>query len=132
VPHVEARICSGDGSFEVGDNIRDYWMFSTEWLKSKGVSSGMILIDVHGNSMEPELKDRDTVMIDTSRKEILAGSIYAVGIEDTIMVKRIEKHPGKLVLMSDNKDYEAIYLGKSEMESVRIIGKVVWISRDIS
>ncbi len=132
VPHVEARICAGDGSFEVGENIRAYWMFSTEWLKSKGLSSGMILIDVHGNSMEPELKDRDTVMIDTSRKEILAGSIYAVGIEDTIMVKRIEKHPGKLVLMSDNKDYEAIYLGKSEMERVRIIGKVVWISRDVS
>jgi len=25
------------------------------------------------------------------KKDILAGSIYAVGIEDTIMVKRIEK-----------------------------------------
>ncbi len=83
---------------------------------------------VHGNSMVPELKNRDTVMIDTSRKEIPAGPIYAVGIEDTIMVKRIEKHPGKLVLISDNKDYEAIYLKNREMERVRINGKVVWIS----
>lgn len=131
VPHVKARICAGEGSFEVDENIRDYWMFRTEWLKSKGVDSDMILIDVHGNSMEPELKDSDTVMIDTSRKEILAGSIYAVGIDDTIMVKRIEKHPGKLVLISDNKDYETIYLNQNEMESVRIIGKIVWISRDV-
>jgi phage repressor protein C with HTH and peptisase S24 domain len=91
----------------------------------------MILIDVYGNSMEPELKDGDTVLIDTSQKEILAGSIYAVGIDDTIMVKRLEKHPGKLVLMSDNKDYETIYLSLSEMDSVRIIGKIVWISRDV-
>lgn len=81
--------------------------------------------------MEPELKDGDTVLIDTSQKEILAGSIYAVGIDDTIMVKRIEKHPGKLILMSDNKDYETIYLSLSEMDSVRIIGKIVWISRDV-
>jgi phage repressor protein C with HTH and peptisase S24 domain len=81
--------------------------------------------------MEPELKDGDTVLIDTSQKEILAGSIYAVGIDDTIMVKRLEKHPGKLVLMSDNKDYETIYLSQSEMDSVRIIGKIVWISRDV-
>jgi len=81
--------------------------------------------------MEPELKHGDTVMIDTSQKDILAGSIYAVGIEDTIMVKRIEKHPGKLVLISDNKDYEPVYLSQNEMESVRIMGKVVWISRDI-
>ena len=130
-PHVKARLCAGDGSFEVDENIRDYWMFRTDWLKSKGVTSDMILIDVYGNSMEPELKDGDTVMIDTSRKEILAGSIYAVGIDDTIMVKRIEKHPGKLVLISDNKDYEPVYLSQNEMNSVRIIGKVAWISRDV-
>jgi phage repressor protein C with HTH and peptisase S24 domain len=131
VPHVKARLCAGDGSFEVDENIRDHWMFRTDWLKNKGVTSDMILIDVYGNSMEPELKDGDTVLIDVSRKEILAGSIYAVGIDDTIMVKRLEKHPGKLVLMSDNKDYETIYLSQSEMESVRIIGKVIWISRDV-
>jgi len=130
-PHVKARLCAGDGSFEVDENIRDYWMFRTDWLKSKGIASNMILIDVYGNSMEPELKDGDTVLIDTSKKEILAGSIYAVGIDDTIMVKRIEKHPGKLVLMSDNKEYETIYLSQSEMDSVRIIGKIVWISRDV-
>ncbi len=81
--------------------------------------------------MEPELKHGDTVMIDTSQKDILAGSISAVGIDDTIMVKRIEKHPGKLVLRSDNKDYEPIYLSPDEMDSFRIIGKVVWISRDV-
>jgi len=46
-------------------------------------------------------------------------------------IKRIEKHPGKLVLISDNKDYEPVYLSQNEMHSVRIIGKVVWISRDI-
>jgi hypothetical protein len=47
------------------------------------------------------------------------------------MVKRIEKHPGKLVLRSDNKVYEPIYLSTNEMDSFRIIGKVVWVSRDV-
>ena len=65
------------------------------------------------------------------KKDILAGSIYAVGIEDTIMVKRIEKHPGKLVLRSDNKDYEPVYLSRNEMDGFRIIGKIVWISRNV-
>ena len=131
VPYVKARLCAGDGSFEVDENVRDYWMFSTEWLKCKGAASHMVLIDIYGNSMEPELKDGDTVLIDTSRNNILAGSIYAVGIDDTIMVKRIEKHPGKLVLISNNKDYAPVYLSRGEMESVRIIGKVVWVSRDL-
>lgn len=130
-PYVKARLCAGDGSFEVDETIRDYWMFRADWLNRKGSASHMILIDIHGNSMEPELKQGDTVMIDTSQKDILAGSIYAVGIDDTIMVKRIEKHPGKIVLRSDNKDYEPVYLKRNEMDSFRIIGKVVWISRDV-
>ena len=113
------------------ETIRDYWMFRADWLNDKGSASHMILIDIYGNSMEPELKNGDTVMIDTSQKDIQPGSISAVGIDDTILVKRIEKLPGKLVLRSDNKDYEPIYLRPDEMDSFRVIGKVVWISRDV-
>jgi len=131
VPYVKARLCAGDGSFEVDETIHDYWMFRAGWLNHKGSAAHMILMDIYGNSMEPELKHGDTVMIDTSQKDILAGSISAVGIDDTIMVKRVEKHPGKLVLRSDNKDYEPIYLSLEEMDSFRIIGKVIWISRDV-
>ena len=65
------------------------------------------------------------------KKDILAGSIYAVGIDDAIMVKRIEQHPGKIVLRSDNKDYEPVYLNRNDRDSFRMIGKVVWISRDV-
>ncbi len=130
-PYVKARLCAGDGSFEVDETIRDYWMFRADWLNHKGSASHMILIDIYGNSMEPELKHGDTVMIDTSQKDIQPGSISAVGIDDAILVKRIEKLPGKLVLRSDNKDYEPIYLSPDEMDSFRLIGKVVWISRDV-
>jgi phage repressor protein C with HTH and peptisase S24 domain len=130
-PHVKPRLCAGDGSFEADENINDYWMFRADWLNHKGSASHMILVDIYGTSMEPELKHGDTVMIDTSQQDILAGSIYAVGIEDTIMVKRIEKHPGKLVLRNDNKDYEPVYLSRNEMDSFRIIGKIVWISRNV-
>ena len=90
----------------------------------------MVLMDIFGNSMEPELKDGDTVLIDESQKDILAGAVYAVGIDDTIMVKRLEKHPNKLVLHSDNKDYSPIYLQGDEINSVRIIGKIIWICRE--
>jgi phage repressor protein C with HTH and peptisase S24 domain len=38
---------------------------------------------------------------------------------------------GKLVLRSDNKDYEPVYLSQNEMSGFRIIGKIVWISRNV-
>jgi phage repressor protein C with HTH and peptisase S24 domain len=41
--------------------------------------------------MEPGIRAGDTVMIDRSRTAVVAGGIYAVGIDDTIMIKRLEK-----------------------------------------
>lgn len=131
IPKVQARLCAGGGSFEADSKIAGYYSFKREWLSSKGSANQMVLMDVFGNSMTPEIKDGDTVLIDQTQKDILAGTIYAVGIDDTIMVKRIEKHPHKLVLLSDNTEYDPIFLSEEEMNSIRIIGKVLWICREL-
>jgi len=130
VPKVKARLCAGDGSFEVGSEIEGYYAFRSGWLGQKGNSDNMVLMDIFGNSMAPELKDGDTVLVDQSQKGVLAGALYAVGIDDTIMIKRVEKHPNKLVLMSDNTDYSPIFLQNAELETIRIIGKVIWVCRE--
>ena len=130
VPKVKARLSAGGGSFEIGSEIQGYYSFRQDWMHTKGAPEHMVLMDIFGNSMEPELKDGDTVLIDTSQKDILAGAIYAVGVDDTIMVKRIEKHPQKLVLLSDNKDYAPVYLAGGDSTSVRVIGKVLWVGRE--
>jgi phage repressor protein C with HTH and peptisase S24 domain len=132
IPKVKARLCAGGGSFEVGSEIEGFFSFQTSWLQTKGAAAHMVIMDVFGTSMEPEIKDGDTVLIDQSQKDILAGAIYAVGIEDTVMVKRLEKHPQTLVLVSDNKSYAPIYLKKEDMISIRIIGKVIWVCREFS
>lgn len=132
IPKVKARLSAGGGSFEIGSEIEGYYAFRNEWLRTKGSPERMVLMDIFGNSMEPELKDGDAVLIDESQKDIIAGAIYAVGVEDTILVKRIEKHPSKLVLRSDNKDYAPIFLDGADAESVRIIGKVVWAGREFN
>lgn len=131
VPKVQARLCAGGGSFEVDSGVEGYYSFRQAWLAGKGSTDKMVLVDVFGNSMEPELKDGDTVLIDQSRTDIIAGAVYAVGIDDTIMVKRIEKHPKKLVLLSDNTRYASISLEREEIDSVRVIGKVIWACREL-
>ena len=130
IPKVKARLCAGGGSFEVGDEIEGHYSFQKEWVRKKGIPSKMVLMDIFGNSMEPELKDGDTVLVDQSQKAILAGAVYAVGIDDTVMVKRLEKHPNKLVLRSDNNAYSPVFLQGDEIDTVRIIGKVIWICRE--
>ncbi len=131
IPKVNARLCAGDGSFETDADIQCYYSFQKEWLRKKGTAEAMVLFDIFGNSMEPEIRNGDTVLVDQSQKAILAGALYAVGIEDTILVKRIEKRPNKLVLLSNHKDYLPIMLNREEAAAVRIIGKVIWICREI-
>jgi len=131
IPVVKARLCAGYGSFETDEGSEDYIMFPVSWLSRQGNPEAMVLMNIFGNSMEPELKDGDMVLIDQSHKDILAGAVYAVGIDDTIMVKRVEKRPGQLVLMSDNQHYDSIYFKGKEMNSVRIIGHVIWVGREL-
>jgi phage repressor protein C with HTH and peptisase S24 domain len=131
VPKVKARLSAGGGSFEVEPDIEGYYSFQRQWLLQKGNPRKMVLMDVSGNSMEPEIRDGDTALIDLSRTEILAGAIYAIGVDDTVMVKRVEKLPDKLVLISDNKRYDPVYLQGNEIISVRILGKVIWICREL-
>jgi phage repressor protein C with HTH and peptisase S24 domain len=131
IPKVEARLCAGSGSFEDGTDILGYYSFQNSWIHTKGAPDKMVLMDIFGNSMAPEMKDGDTVLIDQGQVNILSGAIYAVGVDDTIMVKRLEKHPNTLVLLSDNKDYAPIFLKGSDAGSLRILGKVIWICREL-
>jgi len=131
VPKVKARLSAGNGSFDVGQKIDGYYSFQKIWLRKKGNPKNMVLMDIVGNSMEPELKDGDTVLVDRSKNEILAGAIYAVGVEDTVLIKRVEKLPDKLVLISDNQKYSSTYICGNDINRVRILGKVIWICREI-
>lgn len=132
IPKIKARLSAGGGSFETEPEIKEFYSFRKDWLSKKGKARDMVLMDIFGNSMEPELKEGDTVLIDQSQQAILAGAIYAVGLADTIVVKRLEKRPNKLVLLSENRTYPMISFEGEEMNSIRIIGKVVWVCRELN
>ncbi len=130
VPKVRATLCAGGGSFDVSATTVDHTPFASPWINRKGVPNAMVLMDIIGNSMEPALLDGDTVLIDQSQNTIFAGGIYAVGVEDTVLVKRLEKRPGALVLLSDNPDYQPIMLRGEELDTVRVVGKIIWSCRE--
>ena len=132
VPKIKARLSAGGGSFETEPEIKEFYSFRKDWLSKKGKARDMVLMDIFGNSMEPELKEGDTVLIDQSQKAVLAGAIYAVGFDDTIFVKRLEKRPKELVLLSENERYPMMRFRDEEMDSVRIIGKVIWVCREMN
>lgn len=130
IPKVAARLSAGTGSFETGPEVSDYLSFPTAWLSRKGAAAAMVAMEVFGQSMEPLIREGDTVLIDQSQTRIMAGAIYAVGVDDTILVKRLEKHPDALVLCSDNTDFSPIRLDAHALEKVRVLGRVIWSCRE--
>ena len=132
IPKVRARLSAGTGSLEADGDIIGYYAFKTDFLQRKGRARKMVLMDVAGDSMEPVLMDSDTVLIDESQQEIIAGGLFAVGIEQEVYVKYLHRVPGKLILKSKNQEYDPIEVDMNgEISSaVRIIGRVVWSCRE--
>ncbi|MFP4040433.1 MAG: S24 family peptidase [Desulfosudaceae bacterium] len=131
VPRVRARLHAGGGSFEVSHRVESRHAFEANWLRRRGNPGKMVLMDVIGDSMSPVIEEGDTVLIDQSQTEIYAGRIYAVGIDETVLVKRVEKHPRQLVLRSANQAYAPLFLDPDETRTTRIIGRVIWICREL-
>lgn len=132
IPKVRARLSAGTGSLEADGDVIGYYAFKTDFLKRKGRAKKMVLMDVAGDSMEPEVRNGDTVLIDESQNEIIAGGLFAVGIEQEVYVKYLDRIPGKLILRSENLKYSPIEVDMNGEISgaVRIIGRVVWSCRE--
>ncbi|MDR3044638.1 MAG: helix-turn-helix domain-containing protein [Desulfovibrio sp.] len=131
VPKVRARLSAGGGSFEVQAIPVGGQPFAHAWLARKGTPSAMVLMDVVGDSMEPEIRDGDTVLVDRATEDLRFGQVYAVGLEDAVLVKRIMRTPDGLALVSDNPAYSPIRVRGDELEQFRVIGRVVWLCREM-
>jgi phage repressor protein C with HTH and peptisase S24 domain len=129
VPMAEACLNAGGGSVVMSEQLGEYYAFRKDWLSKVATSArNIILMTVEGESMTPTISDGDTVMIDMGRTRIKSGSIYALGIEDTIIVKRLEYLvSGTIRIISDNRQEYAPY--EANPQNIRIIGEVIWCAK---
>jgi phage repressor protein C with HTH and peptisase S24 domain len=132
VPLVRARPSGGGGSLETDGAVEGYYAFRRDWLRRKGKPDTMRLMRVTGDSMIPTLHDEDVVLVDESQRDILEGKIFVIRIDDDIVVKRVGKKPGQLVLISDNRDlYPALEVAANEQSNVEVVGRVIWMAREV-
>ena len=131
IPKVRARLCAGGGSFEIEAVPVEEYPFPRQWLSRMGTPSAMAFMDVIGDSMEPSIFDGDMVLVDQSGIRITPHAVYAVGVEDAVYIKRIEQRGGGIILHSDNPAYSDMELYGDELGTFRVIGKVVWLCRDL-
>lgn len=135
VPKVKSRLVNHPGGALMReDTLEDYYAFQYKWLSNRSSPNQCVLMAVVGDSMAPTLTEGDMVLVDQGQVEVYAGKLYAVGIEDTVVIKRLEKQPKILVLRSDNSAYEPLHLPlQAPGEPARdyaILGRVIWAARE--
>ncbi|MCK9174317.1 MAG: hypothetical protein M0O96_03465 [Desulforhopalus sp.] len=124
---AQSRLSAGGGNFVIKDGVKSRDFFRTDWLNSVCSPANALLFDVDGASMYPTINHLDTVLIDTGRKEFEDDHIFAIGIGDRVLLKRLRlTADGKIAIVSDNEDKLRYPTEERRPEEIRILGHAVW------
>lgn len=132
VPHFDVAMSAGNGVFCDVERVVAMRPFEAKFIRQElGISHNeLALVSVIGNSMEPLLRSRDTTMLDLLAKDVLTEGIHAIRLDGALMLKQLQRLPGKVLrVSSSNTEYAPFEIDGSDEESQRdfsVLGRVRW------
>lgn len=131
--YPEVSAAAGSGALVYDENSVKHLQISSAIIN---ISTGdnVCLINATGNSMQPVIDDRDLLLVDLTHKDFIDEGIYVVRLENTLLVKRLQKIPNGIVLISDNPQYAPITLNSDNFNEndAAIIGKVISVIKNFN
>lgn len=126
-----AQLSAGPGTISGPVEVVGEFAFRSSWLRQLTSSPGeCYLVRVKGDSMQPTIPDGAVVLIDQQQRDPRQRrkGIFALRIEDEVLVKRLELVDDTLLVESDNPDYSTRLVPRPKSPQVDILGKVIWQS----
>jgi len=131
VPRYDVRASAGHGAVIESEQIVDYVAFKRAWILEKikpSSPANLVLVSSVGDSMLPAIKSGDLLLVDTGDTVIRDHAIYALSFAGQLVVKRLQRRPdGSVLIISDNAAYQTETVAPGEVQSLRVVGRVVWI-----
>lgn len=128
VPYMSVRVAAGDGQVVESEQIVAWMAFRRSYLQTLGVpSKAACLVRVKGDSMDPDLRDGDTVLLDTSDTRVTDkphAFAYRVDGTDEIAVKRIRRVGDQLEVTGGDH-----WPTRTFDQEPTILGRVRWSGR---
>lgn len=128
LPRLNIMASAGSGLVPLEEEVDGFIAIKREYLRYIDVSPAHAHIAMlSGHSMKPTLLDRDLIIVDTSKTDVINEMIYAVVYGDTVLAKRIQLlWDGSLRIISDNKadGYVDEIVPASERDTLRIVGRI--------
>lgn len=92
----------------------------------------LLAMVAEGNSMEPEFRGGDQILVDTRRKSLAQPGAFCLWDGDGHVIKFLEKIPGstpaKVRVVSANTIYDA---HERLVDEINLVGRVVWFGRKV-
>lgn len=134
IPGYSVQVSTGPGAFPGSEEKPSRKLaFRRKWLRYRGLAEkDLVLVFARGDSMEPTISDNNTLMIDTSKTELSDGAIYVIRVNSHLVAKRVQTLTNRdIMLLSDNEAYRPETLTPEQSQDLAVIGKVVWIGKDV-
>jgi hypothetical protein len=138
IPEIDINIKSGKSGHSTLQKISDNTNILSEWALPKqllenqvGSNSTMQIIQVMGDSMQPEFNPGDRVMVNTADRVPSPPGVFVVSDGFGLIIKRCEmiphSNPARVTLSSANENYAQYEMDLSEVQiQGRVIGKWQW------
>lgn len=128
------ELAVGDGVVLRSDQVVDHFAFKASWVRWElGVDlQNLALIVVKDDAMTPALHQGDLLLLDLSQRQVRADAIYVLAVDDMLLARRIQRLvDGALCVRSDNPVYKEQIVPREAVDSLHILGQVVWMGRRI-
>lgn len=127
----EVELAAGSGSTFVQENGGCKLRFAKSTLKKSHIDpQHAACVTVSGNSMLPVLRHGTTVGVDTSKKSIIDGEMYAIDHDGMLRVKMLYRTPGGGIRIKsyNNDEFPDEFISPEKAAEIKIIGWVFWWS----
>lgn len=133
VPAYDVSVAAGHGSEPCDEEPSRRLAFRRRWLNFRGLhAKDLLVVYAKGDSMEPNIEDGNSLLVDTSQILPADGGIYVLRNEGQLVVKRTQHLLGEgILLISDNKAYKEQVIPANGSNDLQVLGKVVWIGKDV-
>lgn len=134
IPIYSAEASAGCGCFQHEDQIVGEHLMLVDDLKKLDLKrETTCAIKAKGDSMYPTLMDGDLLVVDTKEQNGLYDGVYAISIDEQLLVKRLRYDiPSQgYMIISDSPEHENFLLPKKELHRLRVNGRIRQVVKNL-
>lgn len=129
VPESKIEFSAGNGRTATYELMEDEEpaTYRLSWFQKYGINPKNVRrFRVSGDSMEPMLYARDTILVNLAETNVVDGKLYAIRYGEELRVKYLSRRvDGTLILRSVNPEYKKEELSPEMVnEHITVIGRV--------